>query len=101
MGGEPMRRRQPATTQTARARDRKSTRLNSSQTIISYAVFCLKKKGEPSWESYDFLESYIARRKRVPKPKGKTSGPVEDVFFFLMIGRPPGFPLLPTRRSSD
>src|SRR3954462_15011230 len=25
-------------------RDRKSTRLNSSHTIISYAVFCLKKK---------------------------------------------------------
>src|SRR5438034_5473236 len=28
----------------ARARDRKSTRLNSSHTVISYAVFCLKKK---------------------------------------------------------
>src|SRR5258708_15798278 len=27
-----------------RARDRKSTRLNSSHQIISYAVFCLKKK---------------------------------------------------------
>src|SRR5207244_12654552 len=28
------------------ARDRKSTRLNSSHQIISYAVFCLKKKTE-------------------------------------------------------
>src|SRR5438034_1532413 len=28
----------------ARALDRKSTRLNSSHTVISYAVFCLKKK---------------------------------------------------------
>src|SRR2546430_10854755 len=28
----------------ARARDRKSTRLNSSHSQISYAVFCLKKK---------------------------------------------------------
>src|SRR3712207_8597722 len=28
----------------ARARDRKSTRLNSSHANISYAVFCLKKK---------------------------------------------------------
>src|SRR5436190_6739778 len=28
----------------ARQRDRKSTRLNSSHTVISYAVFCLKKK---------------------------------------------------------
>src|SRR5438034_3360702 len=26
------------------ASDRKSTRLNSSHTVISYAVFCLKKK---------------------------------------------------------
>src|SRR5260221_1783363 len=28
----------------AGALDRKSTRLNSSHTVISYAVFCLKKK---------------------------------------------------------
>src|SRR5438034_8763071 len=27
-----------------RLQDRKSTRLNSSHTVISYAVFCLKKK---------------------------------------------------------
>src|SRR5438132_10520937 len=27
-----------------REQDRKSTRLNSSHTVISYAVFCLKKK---------------------------------------------------------
>src|SRR5438132_7634074 len=27
-----------------RSSDRKSTRLNSSHTVISYAVFCLKKK---------------------------------------------------------
>src|SRR5438034_7791545 len=30
--------------QTTCAADRKSTRLNSSHTVISYAVFCLKKK---------------------------------------------------------
>src|SRR5438034_7210036 len=28
------------------AQDRKSTRLNSSHTVISYAVFCLKKKNK-------------------------------------------------------
>src|SRR5260221_6654673 len=28
------------------AEDRKSTRLNSSHTVISYAVFCLKKKNK-------------------------------------------------------
>src|SRR5258708_19866223 len=33
-----------ATTSRGRRRDRKSTRLNSSHQIISYAVFCLKKK---------------------------------------------------------
>src|SRR5438552_11460899 len=31
-------------THTVLIRDRKSTRLNSSHQIISYAVFCLKKK---------------------------------------------------------
>src|SRR5947207_11623224 len=33
-------------------RDRKSTRLNSSHTVISYAVFCLKKKKK---EKNDFV----------------------------------------------
>src|SRR5256885_16373761 len=31
-------------------RDRKSTRLNSSHLVISYAVFCLKKKKKNSTE---------------------------------------------------
>src|SRR5258708_5492380 len=31
--------------------DRKSTRLNSSHQIISYAVFCLKKKKNSPWRS--------------------------------------------------
>src|SRR5256885_12943281 len=35
--GERVRRQRPG-------RDRKSTRLNSSHLVISYAVFCLKKK---------------------------------------------------------
>src|SRR5215469_17045651 len=37
---------------TARRRDRKSTRLNSSHVEISYAVFCLKKKKQTY--SHDF-----------------------------------------------
>src|SRR5438034_4904489 len=32
----------------SRAGDRKSTRLNSSHTVTSYAVFCLNKKKPPS-----------------------------------------------------
>src|SRR5256885_10134591 len=31
--------------------DRKSTRLNSSHLVISYAVFCLKKKTTPRYNS--------------------------------------------------
>src|SRR5207244_12761451 len=34
----------PATDEGGKTADRKSTRLNSSHQIISYAVFCLKKK---------------------------------------------------------
>src|SRR5436190_14255265 len=34
----------PAITRPVTDTDRKSTRLNSSHTVISYAVFCLKKK---------------------------------------------------------
>src|SRR2546430_13085359 len=33
-------------------KDRKSTRLNSSHSQISYAVFCLKKKNSMMWTSY-------------------------------------------------
>src|SRR2546430_11967285 len=41
----PSTRRLPASSRPARtSRDRKSTRLNSSHSQISYAVFCLKKK---------------------------------------------------------
>src|SRR5438034_5251555 len=36
--------RHPIVRPGAAQRDRKSTRLNSSHTVISYAVFCLKKK---------------------------------------------------------
>src|SRR5689334_23593629 len=38
--------------------DRKSTRLNSSHSSISYAVFCLKKKK--------------TQKKKIPKTTGKT-----------------------------
>src|SRR5436190_8012900 len=41
--GGPVRGR-PAGRNLPRDGDRKSTRLNSSHTVISYAVFCLKKK---------------------------------------------------------
>src|ERR1022692_5095802 len=36
--------------------DRKSTRLNSSHLVISYAVFCLKKKKEGGELFHDFFD---------------------------------------------
>src|SRR5258708_16810150 len=41
------------------ARDRKSTRLNSSHQIISYAVFCLKKKNKQNARAWSDLTSHI------------------------------------------
>src|SRR5256886_13055340 len=46
--------------------DRKSTRLNSSHSQISYAVFCLKKKNESNLRGWE----------RTPDPR--PSGSVED-----------------------
>src|SRR5256885_10712577 len=37
--------------QQGRERDRKSTRLNSSHLVISYAVFCLKKKKKKKYST--------------------------------------------------
>src|SRR5205807_9147083 len=37
-------------------RDRKSTRLNSSHLVISYAVFCLKKKKKKSQKNKTFTK---------------------------------------------
>src|SRR5256885_5309078 len=37
--------------ETAASLDRKSTRLNSSHLVISYAVFCLKKKNDARLEA--------------------------------------------------
>src|SRR5260221_6498291 len=40
-------------------RDRKSTRLNSSHTVISYAVFCLKKKNREIEHATQVVCSYV------------------------------------------
>src|SRR2546430_7747495 len=40
-------------------RDRKSTRLNSSHSQISYAVFCLKKKKADLLNAIPFSNKYI------------------------------------------
>src|SRR5690606_41853732 len=49
---------------TARAGDRKSTRLNSSHVKISYAVFCLKKKKKKKKKKkQECIKSITQRRK--------------------------------------
>src|SRR5256885_7409862 len=50
-----------------RSRDRKSTRLNSSHLVISYAVFCLKKKkqieslSQPSIDNFRCKDAFPFR----------------------------------------
>src|SRR6478672_13001286 len=50
----------PARRERADARDRKSTRLNSSHDQISYAVFCLKKKKK---KKYPFILTIKKKKK--------------------------------------
>src|SRR3954467_11994746 len=48
--------------------DRKSTRLNSSHTIISYAVFCLKKKKKKNTaEAADAKDKSVTTRASVAR----------------------------------
>src|SRR2546430_13342655 len=56
------------------AGDRKSTRLNSSHSQISYAVFCLKKKKHPIYFITSY-HSYPYRRPRDPTPRPATADP--------------------------
>src|SRR5258708_27697022 len=50
--------------------DRKSTRLNSSHQIISYAVFCLKKKNQNTTKRYAGTR---ARNQLSPDDDGATT----------------------------
>src|SRR5215211_1084995 len=64
--------------------DRKSTRLNSSHTVISYAVFCLKKKKEKARDH---------GRPGAGDPRHRHPG--ARLLFFLMIRLPPRSTLFP------
>src|SRR5437588_6785479 len=52
-----------------RPEDRKSTRLNSSHTVISYAVFCLKKKNRQPRSNPSAPKSLSV------VPRARTTGP--------------------------
>src|SRR3954463_13283722 len=92
------------------ALDRKSTRLNSSHTIISYAVFCLKKNtfdkikidqrftatlGQ-SFEATDNIKSHHSVTTNTCNSFEATAIIEAILVFFLMIGRPPISTLFPT-----
>src|SRR5215204_684006 len=90
-------------------RDRKSTRLNSSHTVISYAVFCLKKKkrgtgtagsarsGLPSSEgvTIEIPQQSPADSAICSSTLASSASPKRTFFFFLMIRRPPRSTLFP------
>src|SRR5476649_1926970 len=79
------------------ARDRKSTRLNSSHTVISYAVFCLKKKTAlavkiPLLAAWGFAAPALAVISCFFLPPVAVA---LALIFFLMIRRPPRSTLFP------
>src|SRR5215204_999055 len=85
-------------------RDRKSTRLNSSHTVISYAVFCLKKKKSCCICKRSYSHNIPAKRCsffRILYIFGCVDQRTRRIvfivlyFFFLMIRRPPRSTLFP------
>src|SRR4051795_2086067 len=93
-----------------RVLDRKSTRLNSSHTLISYTVFCLKKTNNHekhanvSYSSTD-IKNVVNRRSEPGKPPNFSFSSTDlhtllhrrprPCFFFLMRRGPPKSTLFP------
>src|ERR1039457_2135158 len=87
--------------------DRKSTRLNSSHLVISYAVFCLKKKRHVGVGGTRGARRPPLRGRHVRDASGSHASPasgmratsvgsgISYLFFFLMIRRPPRSTLFP------
>src|ERR1039457_6014043 len=74
--------------------DRKSTRLNSSHLVISYAVFCLKKKDHKNTVRRHHRVGAIVSRGVGLSQRHIARCPEHDVVF-LMIRRPPRSTLFP------
>src|SRR6516162_8563362 len=94
---------------TSASLDRKSTRLNSSHLVISYAVFCLKKKKKSiclifAAQGHAAASSHETSRKHrgtsgdqmLFLPPNRRPAQLKRCFiFFLMIRRPPRSTLFP------
>src|SRR6266481_5190133 len=83
-------------------KDRKSTRLNSSHSSSSYAVFCLKKKRSEEWKAA--LEVAAAQQDHQHRrpARGRARNRLHrNLFFFLCYGDHRDLHSFPTRRSSD
>src|ERR1039457_7175605 len=91
-------------------RDRKSTRLNSSHLVISYAVFCLKKKKKKKHNEVDNHDRPSKHAQRVtrcvhpPRSSSLSLSCLDAVsvqyvlfafFFFLKDPPPPNFSPFP------
>src|ERR1039457_7199175 len=98
----------PGTCHCAACPDRKSTRLNSSHLVISYAVFCLKKKtnteqqtdsnSPPCTDTSACTAPPAVCAYTRDTPERAVPGPLSTFlafFFFLMIRRPPRSTLFP------
>src|SRR3954449_2561759 len=96
--------------------DRKSTRLNSSHTLISYAVFCLKKKKKKKRQTHqNSVHRERVGRECTASPYTclclypsifarffiRTFSIIVCSFFFLLYGDHRDLHSFPTRRSSD
>src|ERR1039457_2343608 len=93
----------------SRSVDRKSTRLNSSHLVISYAVFCLKKKTNKSIHLLEARHAGLRRPASILVCKLSPNGMMrvcnalhaepsdrpKTIFFFLMIRRQPRSTLFP------
>src|ERR1039457_2271949 len=75
--------------------DRKSTRLNSSHLVISYAVFCLKKKRGFIYHHRGDKSHGFGERLRQVNGWLEHERRIIASFFFLMIRRPPRSTLFP------
>src|ERR1039457_2419992 len=90
--------------------DRKSTRLNSSHLVISYAVFCLKKKKKKKNKQHGKIKRSGEQPRRGDHACGLSRAQLSLApsvsacasclflfffFFFLMIRRPPRSTLFP------